>query len=806
MLEPTLTIPEILTRFEKGKSFRNNVTAKRVFPENKARLADFPAEINPRIRHILKQQGISKLYSHQREAYDHVRDGKNVVLVTPTASGKTLAYNLPVLQSILEEDATRALYLFPTKALSQDQMNELHDMIVGMEAAITGEQFPEIKTFTYDGDTPASARQAIRKQGHVVITNPDMLHTGILPHHTKWIQLFRNLKYVVIDELHYYRGIFGSHCANVFRRLQRICRHYGSNPIFICCSATIANPQSLAEQMTDRSFHLIDESGAPSSKKTFYFYNPPVVNKELGIRANYIKQARNLARQFIEQDIQTIIFALSRLNVEVLTKYFRDRFKTQIDEQEKIAGYRGGYLPNLRREIERGIREGNIIGVISTNALELGIDIGQLNACVIAGYPGTIASTWQQAGRAGRRGSESVAILVGRSNPLDQYIVTHPEYFFGKSPENALINPNNITILLNHMKCASFELPFSEGEMFGSVETDDVKAMLEYLQEEGIVQRMGESPHSQWHWTESAYPAQTVNLRSIAEGNFVVVNRDDDNRILAEVDYNSVPMTLYENAVYLAEGNQYVVEELDWDNRKAFVRETDSDYFTDAIDYSNVRILDEFEQKQSGPVTVEHGEVHLVTKAIGFKKIKFYTSENVGYGKIELPDQEMVTTAYWFTIPGDLLDTLPFQRADIIDGLLGMSYVLHYVASLSLMCEIGDIDRAIGDRGSEWFVRNTGFERGVYSSSNGNPEEESDAIPPDALAEFQPTIFLYDNYPGGVGFSPELFDEHSVLLGRALDVIQKCECDEGCPSCVGPTKEVGIRSKDVAIAILKQLI
>jgi len=806
MLEQNLTIPEILTRFEQSKSFRYNVTAKQVYPARTARLSEFPDQLDSRIQRVLAHRGIERLFSHQREAYDLVRKGENIVVVTPTASGKTLCYNLPVLQRILEDDATRALYLFPTKALSQDQMHELHDLITGIAEHSPDEETPEIKTFTYDGDTPQSARQAIRRQGHVVITNPDMLHTGILPHHTKWMKLFRNLQYVVIDELHYYRGIFGSHFANVLRRLQRICAHYGSQPIFICSSATIANPQSLAERITDRSFTLIDQNGAPQAKQTFYFFNPPVVNKELGIRANYIKQARNLARQFIEQDIQSIVFALSRLNVEVLTKYFRDRFETPVAQPEKIAGYRGGYLPNLRREIEKGIRDGEIIGVISTNALELGIDIGSLNACVIAGYPGTIASTWQQAGRAGRRGSESVAILVGRSNPLDQYIVTHPEYFFEKSPEHALINPNNITILLNHMKCATFELPFNEGATFGSVEADDVRALLDYLQEEGIVRKMGESPNAQYHWTEAAYPAQTVNLRSIAEGNFVVVNRDDDNRILGEVDYNSVPRTLYEDAVYLAEGEQYVVEELDWENRKAFVRETDSDYFTDAIDYTNVRILDEFEQKQSGPATVEHGEVHIVTKAVGFKKIKFYTSENVGYGKIELPDQEMVTTAYWFTIPEDVPDSLPFQRADIIDGLLGMSYVLHYVASLSLMCEIGDIDRAIGDRGADWFVRSTGFERGVYSPANGHPREENEAMSPDDLHRFRPTVFLYDNYPGGVGFSPELYDEHDILLRRALDVIRECQCDEGCPSCVGPTKEVGVRSKEVAVALLEQLI
>ena len=769
-------------------------------PGQSAQYADFPGDIDSRLVNVLHRQGIHRLFSHQRESYDAVQRGENLVVVTPTASGKTLCYNLPVLQSMIGGTGSRALYMFPTKALSQDQMHELHDLITGLQEEDPADQELEIKTFTYDGDTPQSARKAIRSQGQVVITNPDMLHTGILPHHTRWIKLFQNLDYIVLDELHYYRGVFGSHLANVIRRLKRICRHYGSDPVFICCSATIANPKSLAEQMIEAPVTLIDNNGAPWSRKSFYFYNPPVVNKELGIRANYIKQARNLARPYLDNGIQTIIFALSRLNVEVLTKYFKDRFPGDPGDSSLIAGYRGGYLPNLRREIEAGIRNGDIIGVVSTNALELGIDIGSLDVCVIAGYPGTIASTWQQAGRVGRRGKESVVLLVARSNPLDQYIVTHPDYFFQQSPENALINPNNITVLISHLKCGAFELPFTEGEAFGSVKYDEVKSVLEYLREHGVVNMMG----GQWHWTEDAYPAQNVSLRSIAEENFVVVNRDDDNRILGEVDYTSAPQTIYEDAIYLAEGNQFVVEELDWENRKAFVRETESDYFTDAIDYTNVRILDEFEEKKVGPVHAAHGEVHVVNKVVGFKKIKFYTSENVGYGKIELPDQEIHTTAYWFTIPEYALEALPYQRADLIDGILGMSYVLHYVASLSLMCEITDIDRAIGDKSAEWFVRSTGYERGVYSTSNGQPEGTE--MSPQDLARFQPTVFLYDNYPGGVGFSPQLYDQHEILLRRALEVIENCDCEEGCPSCVGPTKEVGVRSKEVAKALLHSIL
>lgn len=802
MLEQQLNVSELIHRFEDSKAFRFNVTAKKVLPRKAGEFDSFPTDVDPRLIRVLEKSGITRLYSHQRQSYDALNSGKNIVVVTPTASGKTLCYNLPVLQSILTNQSTRALYLFPTKALSQDQMHEVHSLIEGLESIEPDNPDLEIKTFTYDGDTPQAARKAIRSQGQIVITNPDMLHTGILPHHTKWVKLFQNLDYIVLDELHYYRGVFGSHLANVIRRLKRVAAHYGANPQFVCCSATIANPKSLAERMVESEFDLIDDNGAPNSEKSFYFYNPPVVNKELGIRANYVKQARNLALPYLENAVQTIVFALSRLNVEVLTKYFKDKLeRKKITEPSRIAGYRGGYLPNLRRKIEQGIREGDIIGVVATNALELGIDIGSLDVCIIAGYPGTIASTWQQAGRAGRRGNESATILVARSNPLDQFIVTHPEYFFEKSPENALINPNNITILVSHLKCAAFELPLQKDENFGNVSGEDVTAVMQYLQENQIVHQMG----NQWHWTADSYPAQNVSLRSVDERNFVVVNRDDENRILAEVDYTSARQTIYPEAIYLAEGNQFVVEELDWQNRKAFVRETDSDYFTDAIDYTNVRVLDEFEDKRSGPLLVEHGEVHVVNKVVGYKKIKFYTSENVGYGKIELPDDEMHTTAYWFTIPEALLNNLTYQRADIIDGILGMSYVLHHVASLSLMCEITDIDRAIGDKSAEWYVRSTGFERGVYST-NENGQQTEDLVDMESLQQFQPTIFIYDNYPGGVGFSPELFDEHDVLLQRSLEVIDSCDCKEGCPSCVGPTKEVGVKSKEIARTLLSQLI
>ncbi|MFQ6618092.1 MAG: DEAD/DEAH box helicase, partial [Fidelibacterota bacterium] len=438
-LNNKLNVREIIERLKKDKSHGKNITAVKLIPSKEGNYTSYPEDINPILKRALQREGIEKLYSHQLESYEHVKNGRDVVIVTPTASGKTLCYNLPVLQTILNDPSARALYLFPTKALSQDQMDELHKIVELMGK--------EIKTYTYDGDTPQAARIAIRNQGHIIITNPDMLHTGILPHHTKWIKLFENLRFVVIDEIHYYRGVLGSHLANVLRRLKRICNFYGSSPQFICSSATIANPGELAQNLIERDVILIDKNGAPVSEKFFILYNPPVVNKELGIRASYIKSAKNLATVFIKNDIQTIVFAISRLNVEIITKYLKEMFEKGVLQEELISGYRGGYLPSVRRRIEAGIRGGKIKGVVATNALELGIDIGQLDSCIISGYPGTISSTLQQAGRSGRRSGSSVAILVARSNPLDQFIVTHPEYFFQSSPEHGLINPDTLQIL-----------------------------------------------------------------------------------------------------------------------------------------------------------------------------------------------------------------------------------------------------------------------------------------------------------------------------------------------------------------------
>ncbi|MGV8080540.1 MAG: DEAD/DEAH box helicase [Syntrophales bacterium] len=784
-----LTLDEWLSRLEKNRRFMENVSALKRIPAREARYVDYPGWVHPRLRSVLEARGMRRLWSHQGQAVDLVRQGKDVVLVTPTASGKTLCYNLPVLQRILEEPETRALYMFPTKALAQDQMHEVHGLITDLRE--------DIRTFTYDGDTPDDARQAIRRQGHVVVTNPDMLHAGILPHHTKWQKLFMNLRFVVIDELHVYRGVFGSHLANVIRRLVRICRFYGADPVFIFCSATVANPREHAEAVLERPVTLLDESGAPAAAKTFILYNPPIVNRELGIRQSALTPARQLAGSLVEERIQTIVFTTSRLNVEVLTRYLKDRFKKGKPLPDTfVTGYRGGYLPNLRRQIEAGLRSGEVMGVVSTNALELGIDIGDLEACIMSGYPGSVASTWQQAGRAGRRAGRSLAVLIARSAPMDQFIAENPDYFFSRSPEHCRINPDNLLILLHHLKSAAFELPFERGERFGR---ENIEELLDYLTEKGVLHQAGE----RWHWSAESYPADEVSLRSINPENVVVVDTSEQGnpRIIAEVDWDGAFTALHDGAIYMVESQPYQVDRLDLPGKKAYVRKVDVDYFTDAMTYTNVRVIDRFVEKREGSAIVEHGEVQVVRKVVGYKKIKFYTSENLGFGDVHLPERDMHTTGYWFTIPRDLLDALPYTREEIIDGLTGLAYGLHHLAAMLLMADLHDIDRCIGDKSGEWFVRHTGSGRVITSSPPG--AEEAEPAREDA---FDPTVFLFDAYPGGIGFSDLLYAEHRRLLGSAQTLLSSCPCLHGCPSCVGPTLEVGNRAKEVALTVVNRLL
>jgi DEAD/DEAH box helicase domain-containing protein len=723
--------------------------------------AEMPAGVDARLRAALAEHGIARLYTHQAESFDQVAAGRNVVIVTPTASGKTLCYNLPVLNRLMGDNHARAMYLFPTKALAEDQLHEFNRAVEEMGS--------DIRAFTYDGDTPQDARKAIRQRANVVLTNPDMLHSGILPHHTRWARYFEDLSYIVIDELHYYRGVYGSHFANLLRRLRRICEFYNSKPQFICCSATIANPRELAEALTGESFELVERNGAPRGEKFFVFYNPPVVNRQLGIRRSYIHESRRLAMEFIERNLQTLVFANNRLATEILVTYLKDACRAGPGQEEAVRGYRGGYLPRERRDIEQRLREGKIRAVVATNALELGIDIGSLDAVVMAGYPGTIASSWQRAGRAGRRQGSSAAVLVASSAPLDQYIVEHPDYFFGRSPEHAHINPENLEILLAHLKCAAFELPIRDDEKFGR---HDVAEICRYLEEAAFLHHSAGA----WHWTQDSYPADATSLRSVSSDNFVVVDITGEPEVIAEVSFSTALTTLHEKAIYLHEARQYHVERFDYDERKAYVKRVDCDYYTDAIDYTQVKVLEETEGEAIGGARRVHGDVRVNRQIVGFKKIKFYTMENVGAGKLSMPEQEMHTTAFWLHFPADFLARLAgFTPTERQSGIHGLGNALRTVASLLLMCDPRDLGVALSED--------------IAGS----------------LVTFEPNLYLYDAYPGGIGQSAPLYRLAPQLLKQTAGLLSACTCEAGCPSCVGPVGEVGERGKEVAARILAEL-
>jgi DEAD/DEAH box helicase domain-containing protein len=764
------------------------LTAVRHIPAREAQWAAMPEWVRPELAAAYAAKGISRLYTHQRAAADAVREGRNVVVVTPTASGKTVCYNLPVLNAVLENADTRTLYLFPTKALAQDQLAELHDLGQRLNNAFG--------VFTYDGDTPSDARKAIREKGHIVLSNPDMLHTGILPHHTRWQRLFENLRYIVLDELHTYRGVFGSHLCNVLRRLRRIAAFYGSKPQFICSSATIANPGELASKLIEEDVEVLDTNGAPAGEKVFVFYNPPVVNRYLGIRRSYIGETSRLAQEFLKRDLQTMVFANSRLHTEVLLTYLQQAFPPAPGAAPRVRGYRGGYLPGERREIERGVREGRIRGVVSTNALELGIDIGSLDAVVMAGYPGTIASTWQRAGRAGRRAGSSCAVMVASSSPLDQFIVRNPDYFFGRSPEHAYIQPDNLEILVNHLKCAAFELPIAADEKFGGV---DSPALCERLEEAGFLHRTG----GHWHWTEEAYPADAVSLRAVTSDNFVIVDITREPEAIAEVDFSSALTTVHPKAIYLHQGEQFHVERMDFDERKAYVKSVDVDYYTDAIRYTQVRVLEIADEERSASgdgadrkAVRAHGDVLVRSQVVGFKKIKFFTHENVGAGKLELPENEMHTTACWITLERALVASLPFTVSERQNGMRGLLHALHGVATLLLMCDARDLGTAIGERPpSPGIADDWKQPPDISELASGAPEKEL----------FEPNLYLYDAYPGGIGFSEPLFRTHELLLGKTRELIASCACEKGCPSCVGPAGEGNERVKEAALTILERL-
>ena len=752
-------VESVLGRILEEPSLARGVLHHAVEPAREAVTAPFPAWLDPRISDGLVRRGIETLYTHQAEALAAVRDGRDVCVVTPTASGKSLCYEIPVLQALAEDPAARALWLFPTKALGEDQVTAFRDL-----ASAAG---LSIATATYDGDTPTPIRSAIRTAGQVVVTNPDMLHAAILPHHTKWFQLFEQVRVIVIDELHMYRGLFGSHVGNVLRRLLRICRHYGSNPVIVTCSATIANPGELATALTGRPPLVVDRNGAPAGERHVLLVDPPLVDAPSGARGSALTLAQRWALPFIRANRQTIVFARSRTAVEVVLTGLREALRQHLGPRARVRGYRGGYLPTERRSIEEGLRSGEVLGVVSTNALELGVDIGRLDVSVLAGYPGSIAATWQQIGRAGRRRDVSVAILVASAAPVDQYVVHHPAFLLAKTPEEARVDPDNLHVLLAHLRAATFEMPFEPGEVFGPAPADD---LLAFLGESGHVHQ---GDDGRWYWSSENFPASEISLRTAAPENVVIIDTTPDRpRVLGEVDLFSAQVLVHQHAIYMHESTQYHVDRLEWGERKAYVHRIDADHYTYANRAVTLKPLDVFAE---GPVTGGrrlHGEVMVASLVTFYKKLKFGTDENVGWGPIDLPEIELQTTAYW--VAADVLEG-PWRREELDVALLGAGRAMQTVASVLLMVDPRDLGLVTQVR---------------------SPHSEA------------PTIYLYEAVPGGVGMAERLWQRHAELVDGAAELVAGCSCETGCPACTGPRPsggEAALDARALALRLLSEL-
>lgn len=734
-------------------------------PAQAASFAELPENLNSGLTAAMKARGYEKLYIHQRKAWEFASQGRDFVVLTPTASGKTLCYNLPVLHTLMEDPEARALYLFPTKALSQDQQAELNELLESAEL-----KFPAV---TYDGDTPRAQRKMARESARIVISNPDMLHSGILPNHTKWIQFFAGLKFIVIDEMHSYRGVFGSHVANVFRRLLRIARHYGSDPVFILCSATIGNPVELAEALVGRKMDAITENGAPRPEKIFAFYNPPLVDPVQGIRRSSADESMRLSAKLLEKGVRTILFARSRLKVEILASYLNKRFSNIYNNNNniRVEPYRSGLLPNERRNIEKGLRDGTVSGVVSTNALELGIDIGGLDAAILAAWPGSMSSFWQQAGRAGRRQDQSLAIFVASASPLDQFYVENPERCMEAKAESARIDPENPYIYTDHVKCAAFELPFREGEVFGS----ELESVLDFLTEGGILRQSG----GRWFWASASYPAEKISLRSASADNIVIVDTTKgQNSVIGEMDIPSAKELIFDDAVYIHKGRQYVVQKLDIENRHCFVEARETNYYTDAVVKNDLKLLSEDEKPFGGLLDLIVGDILVRSSAEKYKKLRFHSNENIGYGEIFLPPEEMQTRTFAIVFGNKGQSALFLQNLGEMESascLAGFTSMLRSMAPLELLCDYQDL-------GTAWRLRDDHF--------------------------LLPAIYIWDRYPGGTGLAEAMAQKLDAILSAAYKRLGHCDCQYGCPSCIGVAEErfSGFKDRKASVNRLIKLV
>lgn len=833
-------IKTILSRWRSHPTIADNVVEWRVLTQKPADVQGYPPGITPDLGNWLQRQGIHSLYSHQASVYEKVNLGENVAIVSGTASGKTLCYNLPVIDSLLKHPEGRALYLFPTKALAQDQLTGLRDLLSAVNPTET------VSVNIYDGDTPQHTRSLIRRQSSILFTNPDMLHTGILPHHTTWKDFFTALRFIVVDEMHVYRGVFGSHVANVIRRLKRISRFYGSQPQFILTSATIANPQELAERLIEKPVSVIDQDGSPHGERNFLIYNPPLLNKKLGIRQSALLEGSMLAGELLDEDIQTIIFGQTRRGIELILTYLRQRNENA--NPNRIRGYRSGYLAKERRAIEEGLRRGEVQGVVATSALELGIDIGGIDAAVLIGYPGSIAATRQQAGRAGRKLAPSLSILVATARAMDQYLARHPDYFFARSPERALIAPNNLLILLQHIRCAAFELPFQSNEGFGAIPASQIQSFLQLLTQNGELHQQAD----RYFWMADRYPAGDISLRNATPDQVtLVVQNEHKTETIGQVDLNSAYWMVHPEAVYLHEGTSYLVEDLDLETGTAHLKQVSIDYYTQPKERTRVDEKSRLKEEVVPGGSKTFGEILVTNQVIGYKKVRWYTHEFLGGGEVNLPPTLLNTMGYWISLDQTTVDQIKGQnlwnadpndygsewdsirqqvlRRDgdrcqvcgttgqeqplhvhhlqpvrnftnletanqlqnlitlcptchqlaemgvrIRSGMAGFSYVLHSLAPLLLMCDWEDID------------------------VNYDPNS--------SLGGGRPTVVLFDNIPGGLGLSETLYDLHFDLLQQAYETVSSCECEDGCPSCVGPVGDEGSGGKEETLAILKALL
>ena len=731
-------------------------------PERSARLRDLGRPLDPRIQARLEALGAWPLYSHQVEAICALDRGQNVMVATPAASGKTLCYNIPVTEAFLADRSTRALYLYPTKALAQDQLRAFQRLLLpedGVSVAI------------YTGDTPHAERGAIRRHAAAVFTNPDMLHVGVLPNHRAWSRLLRGLRYVVVDEAHVYRGVFGSHVAVLLRRLRRLCHRYGSAPQFILSSATLGNPQEHAERLIGLPFHAVTEDGSPYGGKTFIFWDSPVIDEAKGTRRSSTTEATVLLVELVRRKVRTIAFVRARRLAELLYLYARRQLSTLSRElAERIASYRASYLPEHRRSVERRLSNGQLLGVTATNALELGIDIGDLDATLLVGYPGSIASTWQQAGRSGRRGARSLSVLIAQDNPLDQYYMRHPEAFFGRSTENALLSLENSHILAPHLLCAAYEAPLSpaDASLFG----DGFGRQVGVLEAGGLLHRRGQ----RWYLDPRvAYPAAEVNIRSTSPDAYAVVEQET-GALLEMVEASSAFFQLHQGAVYLHQGESYLVRELDIQARIAKVVMTDVPYYTQSRDLTDIRVLRVLEERPVGRGYAYLGQVEVSTAVIAYRRKAHYTEEVLGEEYLDLPTQAFTTVALWFDLPPTVLEEIDRQRLDLAGGLHAAEHAAIGVLPAFALCDRNDIG-------------------GV-----------STPLHPDTA---QPQVFIYDGHPGGVGIAERGFHILERLWEATLETVSACPCQSGCPSCIQSPK-CGNNNhpldKDVAVLLLRGLL